>query len=537
MNFRICAILASLTAFVLVISCGLIPTEPVITDATPEATELTMGESMEIDVKAFDNDLTWEDNDDLTYTYELSDDTMGVVTGGGETVVFTALNKAGDCEVTITVSDTQEDTEDATTNFTVTISAPDAVYVSTSGNDDNCGSVTDKPVLSIQTAVAKADYYGVDIICVATGTYTKGSGLNNYAAGVSLDGIDNLDIQGGYDSNFESQTGVSVFDMGGDANSYCLYIMDATNLYIDNIALTRGYKGVSMMLSENVTLSNVTVTNVEDDGIEINSSTNIYVNATVKNLTNQGVLVYYSADVTIAGEIKDNNSLRASSFTFGTTTYYYTNYDNGTGIYADYVSNMTISASVSGNQGYRGAGIYASSCYNMSITGAVSGNKALYNGDGGGMYLDECHNATISGNVTSNYSVDYAGGVYIDWSTNATISGKVIGNQSTNDGGGIYAYYADYLDITSDVTLNKTGDDGGGMYLDYSDYVVISGSVTANTSGDDGGGIYFDMSDNCTISSTVSGNTASGTGGGYYNYFSTGPTVSGTVTGNTPNNY
>ena len=82
---------------------------------------------------------------------------------------------------------------------------PDTSYVSVSGNDDNSGIIS-APLRTINAAIAS----GSRKIYITEGEYSLGSGL--YDREFEIRYRDNINISGGWNTNFTSLSGYSVIN-------------------------------------------------------------------------------------------------------------------------------------------------------------------------------------------------------------------------------------------------------------------------------------------------------------------------------------
>jgi hypothetical protein len=262
-----------------------------------------------------------------------------------------------------------------------------AVFVCVNnGNDGNPGT-KNSPVKTIQTALYIASQKNSTNISVTSGIYTPGSGLNSKSSSYQNSGayinVGNLDILGGWNSDFTTRTGKSELD-GNSVLNHVIWLHVVNNVTIDGFVI-RGGNADAGIIPHN-----------QGGGIHINLGSGHQIKNTVIS----------------------NNSADG----------------DGGGIFAYQSPGNTITATISDNTGDWGGGITIAAGTNNTINATVSGNTADMNG--GGICVGQgSHNVTISGTISGN-TAENGGGVFIDRGTGHTIS-ATISNNTAGWGGGV----------------------------------------------------------------------------------------------------
>ncbi|MDE7228023.1 MAG: right-handed parallel beta-helix repeat-containing protein [Treponemataceae bacterium] len=127
----------------------------------------------------------------------------------------------------------------------------------------------------------------------------------------------------------------------------------------------------------------------------------------------------------------------------------------------------------------------------------ITGNETKYwsnNQNGGGLYIGNCTgtitNTTISGNTASRNG----GGIYIFGTADVTITDCIIKDNTATTGGGGGIYIGDSTATLKmeggEISGNTAGGDGGGVYINGGTFTMEGGTISGNTAGGDGGGVY-----------------------------------------------
>lgn len=286
------------------------------------------------------------------------------------------------------------------------------IYVYSEGNDTNSGFTPDAPVLSLQKAINLAKInHSTNLYISGNFLLTNTNNLSN--SGVRLENIINLDISGGWNSNFTAQIGESILN-GGHIATHVVNLMNCSNVVLTNIAVIQGYS-----------------TNIFDvgGGIYISNCNNCSFYCVVSN----------------------------------NCSYY------GGGYYIQESKRINVFGTISSNLAYAGGGMNIVNLDDSCIYSEIIGNVASYTG--GGVWLESSINNTFS-NIVSNNRANYAGGFYVYASLYNTFSGIITYNMVKDDGGGMYLWSAISNTFTSSFVLQYNhcnSDDigsgaGGGIY-------------------------------------------------------------------------
>jgi hypothetical protein len=274
---------------------------------------------------------------------EYSGDNVYYNTDGGEWQVA-ELGSGWSCEISLTEEGMHTNrvyVKDSKGNTSavgiVVVDALFALYVTTDGENNNSGK-KDSPLKNIQDAVTKAGNIGISDINIASGVYTPGSGLNYQYLGYLNSGIfvgtSNLNILGGWDTDFISRDGMSELDGNGELY-HIITIGGFDNITVDGFVIRGGdasggdgpYSGHG---------SGICV--IEGSGHFI---TNVIITNNTAFYQGGGVYVYKGINHSFGGIISDNSA------------------DEGGGVYFyDDTANDThtfLSPVIEGNTGY---GVY-----------------------------------------------------------------------------------------------------------------------------------------------------------------------------------
>jgi hypothetical protein len=338
-------------------------------------------------------------------------------------------------------------------------------YVSTTGNDGNDCQSAVTPCGTINGAIAKAA--PGDSVQVGSGTYT-GNGENV----VIID--KNLNLSGGWNETFTSQTGTSTID--GQSTRRGIKVEIYVITLIDRFVIEHGFNDTDNEFGGGIFIPRATVT--LESGI-------------IRDNQFSGISVGNHCMVTLKNSV------------------------------------------VTANRAERGAGIINGNSLLILNGSAVTDNHAM--GDGGGIYSRGeviLNNSLISGNTLENSNEDGGGIFLIDGKLSAKNS-TITNNIATGTGGGIYGYYDLFIEhslISDNQAINGGGIGGGRVRLTEStivgnaaiehgggiwnsvELVSVNSTINGNTAGTEGGGIYDGTSR--VYNSTISQNSAAGSGGG-----------------------
>lgn len=174
----------------------------------------------------------------------------------------------------------------------------------------------------------------------------------------------------------------------------------------------------------------------------------------------------------------------------------------------------------------------------------ITGNETKYwsnNQNGGGLYIGNCTgtitNTTISGNTASADG----GGIYIFGTADVTITDCIIKDNTATTGGGGGIYIDDSTATLKmeggEISGNTAGGDGGGVAVNRGTFTLENGTISGNGAAY-GAGVHVNGGGKVTMTGgEISGNTATGKddsgGGGIHLYDGTFEMSGGTVTSNT----
>ena len=378
------------------------------------------------------------------------------------------------------------------------------IYVSADGNDSGVGTKSD-PVLSIQTAITLAKQSSYTNIYVQYGIYTPGKGLESESGsyGLNIYQFNNLNLSGGWNADFSSQTGKSVLDGQNVSKSYRIIRVDLSdNVKISGFSIQNGsmtnYSGGGILLYQSTSckIENTEVRNCSakwGGGISVYEGSGNSVNANVQNNSainaGGGVYVIACANSSVSGTVASNSAL------------------NGGGVCGYGLTNATVNASVSANaaddsQGV-GGGVALYYANGSTLSGAISANGSRW---GGGAYVYSGSGNTISSTISGNTAAGWGGGLSIDGTANNTISGAMNNNQAMSGGGGICATGVSENTISSTISANNvqsaTGQ-GGGLFIQDSSGARLDGAILANNTARNGGAVNIEDSENVSLLDTV----------------------------------
>lgn len=323
-----------------------------------------------------------------------------------------------------------------------------AIYVSTSGNDANDGLSPANAVLTIQDAILLATNAGYNDVYVEAGVYIQGAGLSNNVAGNNYAGINivvinNINLVGGWSSDFSSQSGYSILD-GENSLCHIIWADELTNLTINGFVVCNG----------------------NANGISPHSRA--------------GGIYFKTANYSVVTNCIISNNTAS---------------ENGGGLYLMYADNNIIRASVNNNiVSYNGGGLFLNNADNNTISGSIYNNTASW--FGGGLFLFNVTNNIISVSVYNNTASRDGGGLFLDNADTNTFSGHITNNTAGTGylGGGVWidsTAVGNIFTATSVVRWNTvTGGsigDGGGVYNEAGagTQTTNTGFVCSNNSPDD----------------------------------------------------
>ncbi len=117
-----------------------------------------------------------------------------------------------------------------------------SIYVNGSlGSETNQGTTPDSALKTLTNAYVMAVKSNFKTIYLATGVYNRVSGINTTGDGLIITNS-NLKISGGWDSNFVTQTNVSIIDGQNVGPSRPILIGSVTNIELTRLYVTGGYR-------------------------------------------------------------------------------------------------------------------------------------------------------------------------------------------------------------------------------------------------------------------------------------------------------
>lgn len=393
------------------------------------------------------------------------------------------------------------------------------VFVATNGSDTNSGTNQFFPLRSFSFAISNALANGLSNIYVAEGVYRPGAGLNSRTNGLVITNS-GLHFSGGWDSNFQFQTGFSELDGTNDLD-HVVYAKNVFNMAMQGFVVKNG-----------VATGNDTA-HTNGAGMYLTNLTGcLFTNITVSSnySTYEGGGIWFCG---VSNRFSLNIVSNSASYSYG----------YGGGIYVGPGSFYNkFSGDIAYNAGIGGGGMFFdTNSGNNDIACIIEGNIASGMYGGGGIAFYHSHSNTFHGIIRANTTyyvlgpMCYAGGVFVYYSCQNLIEGVICSNSGYSGSGGcvLYgtnntfnAYFYDNIDAGY----------GGGLFLYFSANTLISGIVLRNVGiwCCNGGGICF-LNSSGILSNIII--TENGVGGGVYNSGSTVITNDAYIYNNVPFDY
>jgi len=256
---------------------------------------------------------------------------------------------------------------------------------------------------------------------------------------------------------------------GSDKSYDGIYFEDVANGFIENNTIVNNANGISLDSSENITIFNNTIYDLNLDGIRLFSSSS-QINITKNKIFNCGIGISLSSSV---NNKVWNNTIHNSSYT-------------GDIIISSSNSNEVVNNTL--YDSYNGITLGSSSRYN-NITGNTILNVKENPGSGIGIIIDSSHNNTLLDNKIFNCSQE---GVNLDQSHNNTIQNNDIVKCATQ---GIYLWSSSDNSIENNKISNCTTSQGIYTYDSHNN------SISLNVIYYCGRGMYiYSSSDNTFLS-------------------------------------
>lgn len=349
-------------------------------------------------------------------------------------------------------------------------------YVSTGGSPSADCATPGTACDSIQRALDFAS--AGDTIFVEAGTYT-GGGPNVVTVTQSVN------LSGGWNSGFTSQTGTST--------------IDAQN--------TR--RGIEIQASAPTTIVSFTVSNGLISSGVISNGAGIYV-STASPLTLTDVAIQSNSAAGSGGGIYSLSSVVLTRVTFSDNACTGVNCFGGA-LHVNGSGTLTANESVfTNNTAYFSGGAF--SLRNVVLNGGKFEGNSCSGSNCFGAGINTHGSIWITGTQFINNSGAERGGG-MDAFEDAHITNALFSNNSATGYGG--AFFVDGTLSMTDTTLveNTSVFEGGGAYL-FGDATITGGLIARNTSNRGGGGM---INGALTVSGgTVSGNQALGSDGGAF---------------------
>lgn len=348
-------------------------------------------------------------------------------------------------------------------------------YVATNGSDTNDGTSVSSPLRSLQKAINVAfsnEVGNAVIIYVGAGTYSPSNGLNTSGIGCIITNMSNITIIGGWNSNFSSVSGYSVFD-GMYTLSNVLLISNVNNFRMENIVVTKG----------------------SNTGLSVYNATNLKV-SNVMAITNSGVGMFFTnvlSNTIFVSSLSNGSSSRGYGLVFyGDCSYVYvSSFYNlsqssvlGGGLYLVGNGNV-VSGSIVSNVAYYGSsgGVFIGGNNNLVSNISVLFNKSSY-GTPPVFYITNSYGLRLINSVIRDNLYTDTSGIKTAIYLNGIIESLVISNCYI--GGASNDYYGIYEGSASNVIGHKMignvfiTNKLGYLYYDYNGQKIVSNSSWTN---------------------------------------------------------
>ncbi len=341
------------------------------------------------------------------------------------------------------------------------------------------------------------------------GIYLTGSELSHY-----IHTINAGNTVGGYPIRYyKNNTGSIVLDENNDAGQVIL--VNCSNFEIRNMTFNKSvFTTVHLVNSDNVNISNCTLTNFSNFGVGITVVNSNYCNITncsdingQSSVDTTGISFTNSSNCTIRDNIITNMTYDGAGPEAYGVSLQTTSNDNsiinntvsfcGSGGIAIVTnsSNNTILSNTIFNSTEAGKGIFlvSGACNNSILENTIyNTNYSIHvqkdRGGWAGLPSIKSNNNTIDNN-TIYHNIDH--GLILEYSDNNTISNNIINN--TTNGYGVYLYYSNYTNFTDNSVYNNSD---AGIDLDGSCNNILSSNFVYNNEND---GIRLSSSSNNSL--------------------------------------
>ena len=303
----------------------------------------------------------------------------------------------------------------AYTGFSGFARAAGPLYVATSGNDSNDCLAPATACQTINGAISKAS--AGDTVRVAVGTFT---GAGSEVVLVDRD----INLSGGWDAAFVSQTGLSTVD--GEQSRRALVVSAAKSVLIEYFAIQNG-----------------------------------------AGPTSGGGGIFNLGDLTV-----ENSTIVDNSSHGGT---------QGGGILTRGGTLSLTNSIVSGNVANSGAGLYSDGGSTVNVSDSTFVDN-VSSGQGGALYVFSS-SLTLENTTIRNNTANTAGGGLYQNGGDLNLLNSTVSRNSTNPlwaGGGLYIIgSATVLVNNSTIAYNEAGR-GGGIHLAGDDTTTLRNTIIAN---------------------------------------------------------
>ncbi len=344
----------------------------------------------------------------------------------------------------------------------VALVSKDGVTISNTVSADGSGALEARDFLSIENIIVNATGipYGVDLDTVRFSTLRSLIANSATSFGVYL-----------YTSSNNTLT-----DITASNNNYSGVELNTSsnNNTLTNITASNNGYGVDLDSSSNNTLTNITASNNTNSGVELFSSSN---NNTLTNITasnnGTGVSLDTSSDNTLTGITASNNTSHGiyllSSSNNNTLTNITASNNTGNGVYLTSFSNNNTLTDITASN--NGAGVVLSTSSNNTLTDITASNNTNYgvffNGSSNNYFTGELK---VGNNVTNN--------CFVSSGTNPGLVATTCANNGSSDATlttGVSVTVASSFvgKVTTDDTVNTSDTNGTATYsaaLDWSNF-------------------------------------------------------------------
>ena len=390
-------------------------------DATMTPNPVRDGEQVTV-TATFSNDKLPDNAIDVTFTS----------TSGNLNKVVSVVDGVATATYTIDVTDDKITAASGDAQVDVDINRPYSgiIYVNTTGNDDNEGSI-DAPVATIGKAVELAlANGGSGQIIINEGTYV-GNGYH-VTGDLNVTGKGKVTL----DANNEGRL------------FYMSYGETADKISLSNLILTNanGYGAAVYSFAKELILDNVTIVNNQATGYLIASKGKLTIKDSEITNSTSGNVIEQSA----SGDILINNTLFKDNSVVDTTSVYAVVYiSSGSG-------TLTIEDSKFINNTARQGVIKGNNNYNINVKGTEFINNTDTVSYGGAIYAYGDTLDVTGSTFINNKAYRDGGAIYVGWRTTATVDKSIFINNTAGTGSeGDAIYNGNKLSVNNSVLLTN----------------------------------------------------------------------------------